>query len=82
MALIAILEYNFNNILVSERTFPMDKLQKQLIASIAEDHNIAAKTLTDILKTANDFSYNKTTPGQRTNEYYGLIKFAVNNESK
>ena len=60
----------------------MDKFQKQLIASIAEDHNISPKTLNDILKTANDFFYKKTTTGQRINEYYGLIKFAVNNESK
>ena len=60
----------------------MNKFQEQLIASIAEDHNLSTKTLSDILKTANAFAYNKTTSGQRINEYYGLIKFAVNNETK
>lgn len=60
----------------------MHKLQKELIRSIAEDHNVSAKTLADILKTADNFAYIKTTSGQRINEYYGLIKFAVNNEVK
>lgn len=60
----------------------MDQLQRKLIKEIAEEHNVSSKTLLDILKSSENFTYNTTTPGQRVNEYYGLIKFAASQELK
>lgn len=56
----------------------MDKYKKKLIETLAEEHNISSKTMNDILKSADSFSYEQTTPGKRIDEYYKMIKFAVN----
>lgn len=60
----------------------MKAFEKKLLENIAEEHNISTKTLQDILKTANNFSYERTSSGERINEYYGLIKYAINTTSK
>ncbi len=57
----------------------MSKINKKLVREVAEDHNISQKFLEDLLKTSDELSYNKTTPGERIEEYYKLLKFTVNN---
>lgn len=57
----------------------MSKINKKLIKEVAEDHNISQKFLEDLLKESAELSYNKTTPGERIEAYYKLLKFAVNN---
>ena len=56
--------------------------EQKLLREIAEEHNVSLKTLQDIIKSSNSFSYEKTTVGKRTAEYHGLIKYAVNHLSK
>ncbi|MGE7988522.1 hypothetical protein [Lysinibacillus fusiformis] len=60
----------------------MKAFEKNLLETIAEEHNVSSKTLQDILKSANNFSYERTLPGKRIDEYYGLIKYAINSASK
>ena len=60
----------------------MDKFEEKLLAEIADRHNISLKTLKDILKASNLFTYEKTTQGARINEYYGLIKYAASKSPK
>lgn len=57
----------------------MSKIKKKLIKEVSEDHNISQNFLEDLLKKSNDISYNKTTQGERNDEYYKLLKLAVKN---
>ena len=52
--------------------------EQKLLREIAEEHNVSLKTLQDIIKSSNSFSYEKTTVGKRISEYHGIIKYAGN----
>ncbi len=60
----------------------MSKYEENLIKTIAQEHNISAKTLKDILVSSKNFTYENTTVGKRQSEYEGLISFAIKHVNK
>ncbi|OCS87286.1 DNA modification system-associated small protein [Caryophanon latum] len=60
----------------------MNTEEKKLLINIAKEHNISAKTLVDIISSSKKFSYETNTSGERINEYYGMIKYATNQQQK
>jgi len=58
----------------------MDKLKEkelEILSNICKDNDLSIKSLHQLLKTAEKFSYENISPAARKKEYFDLIDFYV-----
>lgn len=56
----------------------MDRQGMKIAQEVARKNRISTETLVNIIGQSEEFSYKQTNSGKREEEYYNLIKFALN----